>query len=54
MIKIHFKSLVNLNGPAPGVTDSREGTAVWEVSSVAPGDECNTSLFYLVESTTCI
>ena len=54
MIKIHFESLVNLNGPTPGVADSREGTAMWEVSSAAPGDGCNTSLSYLVGNTTCI
>ena len=54
MIKIHFESLVNLNGPTAKVADSREGTAMWEVSSAAPGDGCNTTLSYLVENTTCI
>ena len=54
MIKIHFELLVNLNGPTPKVTDSREGTAMWEVGSAAPGDGCNTTLSYLVENTTCI
>ena len=54
MIKIHFESLVNLNGPIPRVTDSREGTAMWEVGSAALGDGCNTTPSYLVENTTCI
>ena len=54
MIKIHFESLVNLNGPIPRVTDSREGTAMWEVSSAALGDGCNTALSYLVENIRCI
>ena len=53
MIKIHFGSLVNLDDPAPGVADSREGTAMWEVGSAAPRDGCNTSLTYSVENTTC-
>ena len=54
MIKIHFELLVNLNGPIPRVADSREGTAMWEVSSAALGDGCNTTPSYLVENTTCI
>ena len=52
MIKVHFELLVNLNGPTPRVADSREGTAMWENSSAAPGDGCNTTLSYLVENTT--
>ena len=52
MIRVHFKSLVNLDGQNPGVTDSREGTAKWEDGSAALGDECNISLIYLVENTT--
>ena len=51
MIRVCFKSLVNLDGPTPGVTDSREGTAKWEDGSAALGDECNISLIYLVENT---
>ena len=54
MIKIHFESPVNLNGPALRVADSREGTAMWEVGSVAPEGECNTSLSYSAENTTYI
>ena len=53
MIKIHFKFLVSLNGPIPEVADSREGTAISEVSSAAPGDGCSISLTYLIENTTC-
>ena len=52
MIKIHFESLVNLSGPTPRVADSREGTTMWEDSSVAPGDGCNIIPTYLVENTT--
>ena len=52
MIKVHFESLVNLDGPTPGVTDSKEGTAMWEDGSAAPGDECNISPIYLVGNTT--
>ena len=52
MIKIHFELLVNLSGPTPRVADSREGTAMWEDGSVAPGDGCNISPTYLVENTT--
>ena len=52
MIKVQFESLVNLNGPTPGDTDSREGTAMWEDGSAALGDGCNTTLSYLVENTT--
>ena len=52
MIKVHFELLVNLNGPIPGVADSREGTAMWEDGSAAPGDGCNISPTYLVENTT--
>ena len=52
MIKVHFGSLVNLDGPAPGVVDSREDTAMWEDSSAALGDGCNISLIYSVENTT--
>ena len=54
MIKVHFESLVNLDGPTPGVTDSREGTAMWEDGSAALGDGCSISLIYLVENTTYI
>ena len=52
MIKVHFESPVNLNGPTPKVADSREGTAMWEDGSVAPEDGCNISPTYLVENTT--
>ena len=38
MIKVHFGSLVNLDGPTPGVADSREDTAMWEDGSAALGD----------------
>ena len=51
MIKVHFESLVNLDGPTPGVADSREGTAIWEDGSAALGDGCNISPTYLVENT---
>ena len=54
MIKIHFESLVNLNGPIPRIAESKEGTAMWEVGSAAPRDGCNTTLSYSVENTTCI
>ena len=50
MIKVHFKLLVTLDGPTPGVADSREGTAKWEDGSAALGDECNISPIYLVEN----
>ena len=52
MIKVCFESLVNLDGPTPGVADSKGGTAMWEDGSAALGDECNISLIYLVENTT--
>ena len=50
MTKVHFGSLVNLDGPAPGVADSREDTAMWEDSSAALGDGCNISPIYSVEN----
>ena len=52
MIKVHFGLLVNLDGPAPGVTDSREDTAMWEDSSAALGDGYNINPIYSVENTT--
>ena len=59
MIKIHFESPINLNGPTSRVADSKEDTVEWEVkrnwevSSVAPGDGCSTVLIYLAENITC-
>ena len=52
MIKVHFGLLVNLDGPTPGVTDSREDPAMWEDGSAALGDGCNISPIYSVENTT--
>ena len=52
MIRVHFELLVNLDGPTPGVADSKEGTAMWQDGSAAPGDEGNVSPIYLVENTT--
>ena len=52
MIGVQLESLVNLHDPTPIVADSREGTAMWEDSSAAPGDGCNISLTYLVENIT--
>ena len=51
MVKVHFELLVNLNGPAPGDADSREGTAMYGDGLVALGDGCNISLTYWVENT---
>ena len=51
MIKVHFELLVNLDGPTPGVADSREDTAMWEDGSAALGDGSNISPIYSVENT---
>ena len=52
MLKIHFELPDKSDDPAPKVIDSREGTAVWEVSLATPEGECNINPTYLVENTT--
>ena len=54
MIKIHFKLPDKPDGPVPNVVDSREGTAMWEVSLAAPEGGCNINPTYSAENTTCI
>ena len=54
MFNIHFELLDKPDDPVPKVVDSREGTAMWEVSLVAPGGECNIGPTYSVENTTYV
>ena len=54
MIKIHFGLLDKPDGLVPKVVDSREGTAMLEVSLAAPEGECNINPTYSVENTTYI
>ena len=54
MLKIHFKLPDKPDDPVPKVIDSREGTAMWEVSLAAPGGKCNINPTYSAENTTYI
>ena len=50
----HFGLPDKPDGPVPKVVDSREGTAMWEVSLAAPEGEYNIDPTYSVENTTYI
>ena len=54
MIKIHFRLLDKPDDPVLKVIDSREGTAMWEVSLAAPEGEYSIDPTYSVENTTYI
>ena len=54
MIKIHFGLPDKPDGPVPKVIDSREGTAMWEVSLAALEGECNINPTYSAENTAYI
>ena len=54
MFKIHFELPDKPDDPVPKVVDSREGTAMWEVSLAAPEGECNIGLTCSVENTTYV
>ena len=54
MFKIHFGLPDKPDDPVPKVVDSKEGTAMWEVSFAAPEGECNVNPTYSAENTTYV